>query len=84
MKYLSPAYEKKKKPDHLSRSEWDEVPQKTLGYVETLRRNGHLVSTQPAQSLQKAAADRVSSGQLSGTDEPSAANQEHGEGMYSI
>ncbi len=84
MKYLCLAYEEQKKLDDLSRSEWDDLRQETLGYVETLRRNGHLLSTQALQSVQTAATVRVRSGQLSVTDGPFAETKEQLGGFFLI
>ncbi len=84
MKYLCLAYEEQKKLDDLSRSEWDDLRQETLGYVETLRKNGHLLSTQALQSVQTAATVRVRSGQLSVTDGPFAETKEQLGGFFLI
>ena len=84
MKYLCLAYEEEKKLNTLSRSEWDALREETLGYVETLRKTGHLVITHALQSATTATTLQVRRGKLSMTDGPFAETKEQLGGFFLI
>jgi hypothetical protein len=84
MKYLCLAYEEEKKLDDLSRDEWDALRGKTLAYVETLRKSGHLILTNALQSARTAATVSVRSGELSVLDGPYAETKEQLGGFFLI
>jgi hypothetical protein len=50
MKYLCLAYEEEEKLNALSKSEWDELRNETLTYLEELQKRGYVIA---AQALQK-------------------------------
>lgn len=76
MKYLCLAYEEESKLNALSQSEWSELRNETLSYVEELKQKGHLIIAEPLQSVRTAATVRVRSGMLSITDGPFAETKE--------
>ena len=84
MKYLCLAYEEETTLNSLSRSEWDNLRNETLAYVETLRKSGHLMITNALQSTRTAATVRVRSGKLSVTDGPFAETKEQLAGFFLI
>ena len=84
MKYLCMAYEEEPKLNALSRSEWDALRNETLAYVDTLRKNGHLLVTHALQSVQNATTVRVRRGKLSMTDGPFAETKETLGGFFLI
>jgi len=45
VKYLCMAYEEEKRLNDLTRAEWDALRRETLGYVEILKKSGHLILT---------------------------------------
>ena len=81
MKYLCLAYEEEKVLNELSRAEWDALRGEALAYVETLRKNGHLVLTNALQSARTAATVRVRDGVLDG---PYAETKEQLGGFFLI
>jgi hypothetical protein len=84
MRYLCLAYEEEKVLNDLSREEWDELRPETLAYVETLRKNGHLVLTNALQSARTAATVRVRDGERSVLDGPYAETKEQLGGFFLI
>ena len=84
MKYLCLAYEEEAKFDAMPRTEWDALRRETLDYVETLRRNGHLILTEPLQSARTAVTVRVRNRQLATTDGPFAETKEQLGGFFLI
>src|SRR5262245_65807641 len=84
MKFICLAYEEQKVLDDLSRSEWDALRDETLAYVESLRKNGHLILTNALQSARKAATVRVRDGRLSVLDGPYAETKEQLGGFFLI
>jgi hypothetical protein len=84
MRYLCLAYEEEKVLNDLSREEWDELRHETLAYVETLRKNGHLVLTNALQSARTAATVRVRDGERSVLDGPYAETKEQLGGFFLI
>ncbi len=84
MKYLCLAYEEEGKLNELSRSEWDALRSETLDYVDTLRRNGHLIVTHALRSAQTATTLRVRQGRLTMTDGPFAETKEQLGGFFLI
>ena len=55
-----------------------------LGYLATLKKNGHLIAAEPRESVQTAATVRVRNGKLSVTDGPFAETKEQLAGFYLI
>ena len=84
MKFLCLAYEEEKTLNDLSRAEWDVLRGETLGYVETLRKSGHLILTNALQSARTAATVRVRGGELSVIDGPYAETKEQLGGFFLI
>ena len=68
----------------LSRSEWEVLRRETLEYVETLRREGRLISAEPLQSVKTARTVRVRDDRLSVTDGPFAETKETLGGFFLI
>ena len=54
MKYLCLAYEEESVLDDLSPDDWDDLRRETIAYVDTLRANGHLLSTHALKSVRTA------------------------------
>ena len=84
MKFLCLAYEEQRVLDELNEAEWQALRAETLGYVERLRRSGHLIDTRPLQSAATASTVRVRNGQPSITDGPFAETKEQIGGYFLI
>lgn len=84
MKYICLAYEEESILNKLSKEEWSVLRTETLDYVEHLRKNKHLISAEPLQSVHKAASVRVRNGKLSVTDGPFAETKETLGGFFLI
>jgi hypothetical protein len=84
MKFLCLAYEEENKFHDMSRSEWDALRKETLAYVDSLRRDDHLVTTHALQSARTSKTVRVRSGKLSTTDGPFAETREQLGGFFLI
>jgi hypothetical protein len=55
-----------------------------VDYLETLKKNGHLIAAEPLQSVQTAMTLRVRNGKLSVVDGPFAETKEQLAGFYLI
>jgi hypothetical protein len=84
MKFLCMAIEEEADLDALSHDEWLGLRQEVLDYVETLRSEGHLISTYALQSTRTASTVRIRNGKLSITDGPFAEAKEHIGGYFLI
>jgi hypothetical protein len=84
MRYLCLAYEEEDKLNSLLRSEWDDLRNETLAYVEELRRRGTLISAEPLQSARTATTVRVRNGKASITDGPFAETKEQLGGFFLV
>lgn len=84
MKYLCLAYEEEAKLNALSRAEWDALREETLAYVDTLQKDGYLVTALPLQSARTATTLRVRHGRLATTDGPFAETKEQIGGFFLI
>lgn len=84
MKYLCLAYEEEAPFDSMTPAEWDLLRRETIDYVASLRASGHLLSTEPLQSVRTAATVRVRNGTLSITDGPFAETKEQLGGYFLI
>lgn len=84
MKYLCLAYEAEETLNALSRSEWTDLREETLTYVESLRERGHLIVAQALQSARTAVTVRVRKGEPSVTDGPFAETREQLGGFFMI
>jgi hypothetical protein len=84
MKYLCLACEEERTLNALTTAEWDVLRRETLAYVEELRRDGHLVVTEPLQSARTAATVRVRGGKVLVTDGPFAETKEMVGGFFLI
>ena len=84
MKYLCLAYEEESKLAAMSESEWEVLRNETLAYVDELRQNGHLLITEPLQSVRTAATVRVRNHNVSITDGPFAETKEQLGGFFLI
>jgi hypothetical protein len=84
MKYLCLAYEDESRLNDLTKGEWDQLRTETLDYVDRLRQDGYLITTEPLQSTRTAATVRVRNGQLSITDGPFAETRESLGGFFLI
>ena len=76
MKFMCLAYEEEAMLNALSREEWDALRGETIGYVDSLRASGKLVSTYALQSLRTAATVKVRNGERLVTDGPFAEAKE--------
>lgn len=84
MKYICLAYEEESKLNSLTKNEWDSLREETLTYVESLERNGTLITTEPLQSVDNATTVRIRNGKLSVTDGPFAETKETLGGFFLI
>lgn len=84
MKFLCMAYEDEEALNALSRDEWHDLRSEVLGYVESLRSSGTLLSTHPLQSTRTASTVRVREGKLAVVDGPFAEAKEHIGGFFLI
>jgi hypothetical protein len=84
MKYLCMAYEEESILNALSKSEWDVLRAATLGYVDELKKSGHLIAAEPLQSVRTASTVRVRGGKVSITDGPFAETKETLGGFFLI
>jgi len=84
MKYLCLAYEEESVLDDLSPDGWDDLRRETVAYVDTLRANGHLLSTHALKSVRTAMTVRVRNDRLSTTDGPFAETKETLGGFFLI
>ena len=84
MKYLCLAYEEESVLDDLSPDDWDDLRRETIAYVDTLRANGHLLSTHALKSVRTAMTVRVRNDRLSTTDGPFAETKEALGGFFLI
>jgi hypothetical protein len=84
VKYLCMAYEEEKRLNDLTRAEWDALRRETLGYVEILKKSGHLILTHALQSASTAATVRIRGGERSVLDGPYAETKEQLGGFFLI
>ena len=84
MKYLCLAYEEESKLAAMSESEWEVLRNETLAYVDELRQNGHLILTEPLQTVRTAATVRMRNHNISITDGPFAETKEQLGGFFLI
>jgi len=84
MKYLCLAYEEESVLDDLAPDGWDDLRRETVAYVDTLRANGHLLSTHALKSVRTAMTVRVRNDRLSTTDGPFAETKETLGGFFLI
>lgn len=84
MKYLCLAYEEERTLNSLTETEWHELRQETLEYVDSLRASGHLIDTRPLQSASTASTVRIRNGNASVTDGPFAETREQIGGYFLI
>jgi hypothetical protein len=84
MKYLCLAYENEATLTALSRAQWEVLRQETIDYVDTLRRDGKLISTEPLQSARTAVTVRVRHDRLTTVDGPFAETKEQLGGYFLI
>ena len=84
MKYLCLAYEDEAIFHELPPEEWQQLRQRTLEYVESLRSRGQLVDARPLQSASKASTVRVREGETRVTDGPFAETKEQLGGFFLI
>jgi hypothetical protein len=78
------AYEEEAQLNALSQGEWAALRSETIDYVETLRANGHLVTTYALQSTRTAATVRMRDGRRLVTDGPFAEAKELIGGFFLI
>jgi hypothetical protein len=84
MKYLCLAYEEENILETMSESDWEKLRNETLAYVEELKKNGHLVASEPLQSVRTATTVRVRDHKVSLTDGPFAETKEQLGGFFLI
>jgi hypothetical protein len=84
MKYLCLAYEDEATLNALSRPQWEVLRRETIDYVDTLRRDGKLISTEPLQSARTAVTVRVRNDRLTTVDGPFAETKEQLGGYFLI
>lgn len=84
MKFLCLAYEEEEKLNALSQSDWQELRRETLSYVDSLAKNGHLISTHALQGAGTAATVQIRDSKLSVTDGPFVETKEQVGGFFLI
>jgi len=84
MKYICLAYEEESKLNALSKTEWNMLRDETLAYVERLKNNGHLLATEPLQSVKTATTVKVRGGKVHIIDGPFAETKETLGGFFLI
>ena len=84
MKYLCLAYEEESILETMSETDWENLRNETLAYVEDLRKNGHLVVTEALQSARTATTVRVRNHKVSLMDGPFAETKEQLGGFFLI
>ena len=84
MKYLCLAYEEEAKFHAMSRTEWDQLREETLAYVDSLRERGQLIAAEPLKSARTASTVRIRNGKESITDGPFAETKEQLGGFFLI
>jgi hypothetical protein len=84
MKFLCLAYEEEQKLTALSRSEWAELKNDTLVYLDELRVQGHIVGVEALKSSRYATTVRVRDGMASAVDGPFAETKEQLGGFFLI
>lgn len=84
MKYLLLCCHEERTFDSLSASESSAIMDETLAYCDALRKSGHLVASEPLESIQTAMTVRVRNGNLSVTDGPFAETKEQVGGFFLI
>ena|SRR5579885_1760476 len=84
MKYLILCCHEEKKSDSMSKSECATLVDETLAYCDTLQKSGHLIASEPLESVQTAMTVRVRDGKRSLTDGPFAETKEQVGGFFLI
>lgn len=84
MRYLCLAYEEEQKLNELTESEWHDLRQETLDYVDVLRESGRLMAAHPLRSATTASMVRVRDGRVSVTDGPFTETKEQIGGYFLI
>ncbi len=84
MKFLCLAWEDEAKLNQLTKAEWDALRRETLAYVDTLLKNGQLVSTEPLQSAHTSATVRMRDGKKLVKDGPFVETKETVGGYFLI
>lgn len=84
MKYLCLAYEEESQLNALSKSEWGDLREETLTYLEELREKGYIIAAEALQSIRTAATVRVRNGKVAITDGPFAETKEQLGGIVLI
>ena len=84
MKYLCLAYEEEAKLNALSKSEWDNLRNETLTYLEELQKRGYVLVAEALQSIRTATTVRVRHGSVSLNDGPFAETKEQLGGFFLI
>ena len=84
MKFLCLAYEEERALNELSTSDWQELRQETLDYVDGLRKDSRLISAQALQSATTASTVRVRGGKVLVSDGPFAETKEQIGGFFLI
>jgi hypothetical protein len=84
MKYVCLAYEDEGKLNALSATEWEDLRQETVAYVEKLTKSGHHLSSAALESIEMSTTVRVRSGKVLTTDGPFAETKEQLGGVIFI
>ena len=84
MKYLIFCCHEEKKFDSMSKSECATLVDETMAYCDTLKKSGHLIASEPLESVQTAMTVRVRDGKRSLTDGPFAETKEQVGGFFLI
>jgi len=84
MKYMCLAYEDEQDLNDLSQSEWHELRQETLDYVDALEESGHLIATYALQSASTEVAVQIRKADVSVTDGPFIESKEQIGGFFLI
>lgn len=84
MKFLCLAYEDEDIFHRMPHTEWLQLRDETLAYVEALRQKGQLIITEPLQSARKANRVQIRNGVASITDGPFVETKEQLGGFFLV
>lgn len=84
MKFLCLAYEDEAIFHQMPQDEWLKLRDETLAYVDTMRKMGQLILTEPLQSARKANTVRIRNNSAAITDGPFAETKEQLGGFFLI
>lgn len=84
MNYLCLCYHDERVIDELSQSEWAEMMEETMSYLDTLKESGRLIDARPLQSVRNATSVRVRNDRVTTIDGPFAETKEQLGGYFMV